>query len=361
MPANILNRISIEGYKSIRELDIELRPLNVLVGANGAGKSNFIGVFEFLRYIVDQELQSYVVRSGGADAFLHFGKKVTSEIAIYLIYNNYTYGITLTSSNKDRLVINGENVTFPERLNILGFTSEVVRTESTLKEQISSTGLFKDVLDVMQSWKIFHFHDTSSNARIKSYTKIYDNVDLKWDGGNLAAILLKLKEHNPHYYNNIIKLVRLVAPFFRDFVLEPTGDNLLLRWSERGSDNVFGADVFSDGTLRFICLATLLFQPELPSLILLDEPELGLHPYAIVLLAGMLKSASTKTQIIISTQSVTLINQFEPEDIIIVDRERGERGQSTFKRLDGKNIANWLEEYSIGELWEKNVIGGRPR
>jgi len=142
--------------------------------------------------------------------------------------------------------------------------------------------------------------------------------------------------------------------------LESERDNpqsIRLRWKHRGSDDTFDASDFSDGTLRFICLTTLLLQPRLPTIILLDEPELGLHPYALHLLAGMMRAASANTQIIASTQSVTLANQFSCEDLIIVDRVND---ASQFRRLDEQELADWLDEYSIGELWEKNIIGGAP-
>jgi len=177
----------------------------------------------------------------------------------------------------------------------------------------------------------------------------------------LAAFLYLLQETQPDYYRQIVETVRLVAPFFNDFVLRPNPfneDKIQLEWQEKGSDGPFSANYLSDGTLRFICLATLLQQPNLPTTILIDEPELGLHPYAIVVLANMLRSAATQTQVIISTQSVPLVNQFTPEDIIVVDRQDG---QSTFERRSTANLEAWLDDYGVGDLWEKNLLGGRPR
>src|SRR2546427_3037694 len=151
-----------------------------------------------------------------------------------------------------------------------------------------------------------------------------------------------------------------VAPFFNDFALRPDPtpkESIRLEWREKGSDFPFRAAHLSDGTLRFICLATLLLQPTPPSTVLIDEPELGLHPYAITVLASLLKSASTKTQVIVSTQSVPLVNQLQPEDILVVDRAQG---QSTFRHLGSEELKDWLEDYGLGDLWEKNLFGGRP-
>jgi predicted ATPase len=185
---------------------------------------------------------------------------------------------------------------------------------------------------------------------------------LREDGSNLASVLYLLRERYKPFYDRIIETIRMVAPFFDDFVLQPIELNpntILLEWREKGSDTYFNADMLSDGTLRFMCLATLLRQPNPPSLILIDEPELGLHPYGITLLAAMLKSAAVGTQVIVSTQSPTLINHFKPEDIIVVDREKQE---STFRRLDSKELEVWLKEfnYTLSDLWEMNLVGGRP-
>jgi predicted ATPase len=118
--------------------------------------------------------------------------------------------------------------------------------------------------------------------------------------------------------------------------------------------------VLSDGTLRFICLTTLLLQPKslLPDTLLIDEPELGLHPFAINLLADMLQEAAESKQVIVSTQSVELLNAFQPEDVVVVQREED---ASVFKRLDKAALSDWLaDDYSLGELWKRNILGGRP-
>ncbi|HEX3051727.1 MAG TPA: AAA family ATPase, partial [Aggregatilineaceae bacterium] len=211
------------------------------------------------------------------------------------------------------------------------------------------------------SWKLYQFHDTSESARVKQTGEIGDNAFLRPDAGNLAAFLFMLQEAHPEDYSRIVKAIQMVAPFFDDFNLRPSPLNpnkIQLEWREKGSDDYFNASMLSDGTLRFMCMATLLLQPNLPSTILIDEPELGLHPYAITLLTGLLRSAAAQTQVIVATQSVPLVNQFTPEDIVVVDRLAG---QSTFRRLEAAEIENWMDEYGLGDLWEKNVIGGRPQ
>ena len=218
----------------------------------------------------------------------------------------------------------------------------------------------QELVETLRGCRVFHFQDTSLTAPVKQQGYAADNRSLQSDAGNLAAVLLRLRDGDPGRYRRIVRTVKQVAPFFRDFVLEPelASDRLRLRWKQEGSDTVLPADALSDGTLRFICLATLLGQPELPGLIVLDEPELGLHPFAIVQLAGMLRAASRESQVLLATQSVTLMNQFELGDLVIVERRDG---ASVFERPDPDRLSEWLEEYSLGELWEKNLLGGRPR
>ncbi len=361
-----VNRIILKGFKSVRELDIELTSLNVLIGANGSGKSNFIAFFNLLNQIVQKNLQYYVGKSGGVDSFLHFGQKVTDSIFIEIFFGDNGYVVELAPTSNNSLIFKTESCWYWDRTKYERPFSSQTRTghqETYLPEARKdiSNRVEYYVLSSLENWKVYHFHDTSDSAKIKATGNIYDNERLNPDGGNLAAFLYLLQERQSDYYENIVRTIRVVAPFFADFILRPNPLNpetIILQWREEGSAEVFNASHLSDGTLRLIALTTLLLQPRLPTTILIDEPELGLHPQAIRLLAGMIKSAAEKTQVIISTQSVTLINQFSLEDIIVVDKKNKE---STFKRLHEDSLAYWLEEYQLGDIWEKNIIGGNPQ
>ncbi len=360
-----LDQIRVAGYKSIRDQSVELCRLNVLIGANGAGKSNFVAVFELLRQIVRENLQIYVARSGGADQLLFYGRKVTEEIALRFDFGKNAYRCVLLPASNGSLIFGDETVYFQEAGYDRPYEDPLGggRQETALHEESRRTQrmtIADHVLSAFSSWQVYHFHDTSSSSKIKQLGDLDDNRSLRADAGNLSAFLYLLKEKHFDVYRNVIDVVRMVAPFFGDFTLHPdrlvTG-KIKLEWNEKGSDAYFDAHALSDGTLRFISLATLLLQPELPSTILLDEPELGLHPYAVVVLADLLRSAAERTQIIVSTQSVTLVNQLSPEDVIVVDRIGGE---SVFRQLSEDEISSWLDDYALGDLWEKNVIGGRP-
>lgn len=354
-----ISRLILRGYKSIAECDLDMGRLNVLIGANGAGKSNFIGFFRLINRILDQQLQTTVGLAGGPDALLHFGRKKTEELFADLRFGNNGYRFTLKPTQDNRMLFAHEalwwNVTDDWHPASGHF-------ETTYKEQGEHGKIWEYVIPAMRSWRLYHFHDTSGSALVKQIHNINDNEYLRDDARNLAAFLLRLKNHHDEHYQRIVKTIRLVAPFFGDFHLRPTVDNkrtIQLEWTEQGQDEPFTASALSDGTLRFICLATVLLQPEefVPAAILIDEPELGLHPFAISVLAGLMKSASLEHQLIVSTQSVELVNEFDAEDLIVVDKRDG---ASTFKRPDAQALSEWLSEYSLGDLWKKNLLGGRP-
>jgi predicted ATPase len=348
-----LSRFRITGFKSIQKLDLPLSSFNVLIGANGAGKTNLMAFFRMLQALRQRELQLYIARQGGADSFLHYGRKETALLSANLYFGSNCYGFDLEPTVDNKFIFVKEFLQFQQNapLNLGGSHTESL---------VSTSGHGDNLMSTLADCAVYHFHDTSDTANVKRLQAINDNVKLRQDAGNLAAFLYKLKKTFPKHYKLILKTIRQVAPFFGDFHLRPFPENphkIQLEWTEKGSDYPFIANDLSDGTLRFMCLATLLLQPEMPTTILIDEPELGLHPYAISVLAGLFRVASQRCQLIVSTQSLNLVDEFNVSDIIVVDRENG---QSVFRRLEEDKLKSWLEEYSLGELWEKNVIGGRP-
>ena len=361
-----LHSISIKGFKSISHIEnLPLGPINVLIGPNGSGKSNFIGVFPFLNAIHSEHLQQYVIRAGGADKVLYYGSKTTEELTIQISFDekSYKYEIRLKATDTDALYIDLE-ATQSEHL---GYQS-VRFFRNTSRDQVKRSLLSEslqvesDIKNHLDSWRLYHFHDTSSDSSMKKTADLNDNRFFRPDSANLAPFLYYLREKHESSYSLIRRTVQRVAPFFDDFALAPqrlNEDKIRLEWQHKGTDAYFDAASLSDGSLRFIALATLLLQPESlrPSVILLDEPELGLHPYAITMLASLLKQAAAQTQIILATQSPFLLDHFEPEDVLVADRVNG---QTQLTRLDTPSLETWLQDYSLGQLWEKNEIGGRP-
>ena len=370
MTTQMIDRLVIKGYKSIKELDLSLHNINILIGANGSGKSNFVGLFKFINQLVERKLQVSVGQGGGANQFLHYGRKTTDTLFAKLwfktgdnLFNGYACALVPTAD--DAFVFKNENTYFHDTKYdrpYAGMSSSSGASESELSAWAKTDNVARHVHHSMRSWQLYHFHDTGKTAQLKQTGNIYDNSFFRPDASNLAAYLYLLKKTQSEYYQNIVATIRMAAPFFGDFVLRPdplNTETIRLEWEEQKADMLFNANTLSDGTLRFICLAVLFLQPpdNLPTTIVLDEPELGLHPYAITLLAEMIKSVSENTQVIVATQSVTLVNQFSPEDIIVVDREEG---KSKFHRLGEEQIVHWMDDYGLGDLWEKNVLGGRP-
>ncbi len=350
--------IRIQGFKSFRNASVSLQDgVNLLLGANGAGKSNFISFFRFLNRLIEQELYLYTGLSGGASVLLHKGPPANSELSAKLHVGNNDYDFTLTrTEQEDRFVFLREIAEWGGHPRVLAAAGA---NESTLKS--SRSPIPAHTFDYLSGIRVFHFHDTSVNAPVMSSELRDNSAGLSGDARNIAPFLLHLRENDRPVYDHICSTIRLIAPFFADFVLIPDGSGRVsLRWRQVGlPEDTFGPSAFSDGTLRFVCLATLLNQPDkfLPALILIDEPELGLHPHAIQILADMLKSAGARTQLIAATQSPFLIDQFSPESVIVVNREQG---SSTLKRLRRAEWEPWLERYSLGDMWRKNLIGGTP-
>jgi len=363
-----IDKVTIEGFKSIRDLrDFPLGPLNVMIGANGAGKSNFVSFFRLLRSMVDGRLEHAVSKAGGADLHLFMGPKETSRIAASMHFgmNSYTFSLEPTADN--RLIFEDERICFDGSTNRLSVDRSIGRghRESRIREQLDdpkNSAISAYIYQAVSSWVVYHFHDTSETALMRRTGSIRDNEHLHANAGNLAAFLLMLQREHESVYDMIRDTVRLVAPFFDDFKLRPrksNGDEVLeLEWSQKNSDYPFHAGQLSDGTLRFIALATALLQPNPPTTVLLDEPELGLHPYALDVMAGLVSQAAERTQLIISTQSASLLNAFEPGQIIVIDRHEG---QSRFRHLHRDDLGAWLDgQYTLGDLWQKNVYGGGP-
>jgi predicted ATPase len=353
-----LRSVLVEGFTSIRSAALALNDLNVLVGANGAGKSNFIRALGMLGRIVDGELGLFVGLSGGANALLNVGQVGARRIHLQVESDAGRYIAELVPAAGDALIFSDESI-WPRNSKVLTSLGRGQRETALTATEPLWVPESAPLVETLRGCRVFHFHDTSRDAPVKQQGYIADNRALHPDAANLAAVMLRLRDGDRARYQRIVRTVKQVAPFFRDFVLEPelADDRVRLRWQQEGTDTVFPADALSDGTLRFICLATLLGQPELPGLIVLDEPELGLHPFAIVQLAEMLRAASRESQVLLATQSVTLMNQFELDDLIVVERQDG---VSVFDRPAPGPLREWLADYSLGELWEKNMLGGRP-
>jgi predicted ATPase len=367
---NRLRKLTLRGFKTIRELeDFEPGPLTVLIGPNGAGKSNFISFFRMLSWTLAApgNLQAHVAELGGASALLHDGPEVTREIDAELTIvtdsGENQYAFRLVYAAGDTLIYTDERYRY-SRTDVSGRADwmglDAGHRESKLIEKAEEGDrTARTILLLLRKMVVYQFHNTSATARMRGKWDVEDGRWLKEDGANIAPFLYRLHNGDPKSYQRIVETIRLILPFFADFEFEPNYGKLLLSWREKNCDRVFNASQAADGMLRVMAMVTLLLQPErdLPDVLILDEPELGLHPYAINVIGGLIRSAATNTQVIVATQSMPLVDCFKPEDVVVVERKERE---SQFQRLDTDRLQEWLEDYSLSELWEKNVIGGRP-
>jgi predicted ATPase len=370
--------VSISGFKSIAKVGMELKPLNVLIGANAAGKTNFVSAFKLLNYMLTDGLQLYIGRAGGANSLLHYGPKTTTQLEMVLEYETETgkstYAMRLADAAPDTLIFVDEKVSYhnPSYPSPQEVFLEAGHKESHLNDSAYADNRTVGVLRyLLGRCRVYQFHDTSDSSPVRKSVYVDESKYLRSDGGNLAAYLLALKANRPEHYRRIVETIRRAVPSFGDFELEPdrlNPDNIMLNWREIGSEYLFGPHHLSDGTLRFMALSTLLLQPEddLPHVLILDEPELGLHPNAISILASLVRKLSSSRQIVLATQSVYLVDQFDPEDVVVVERQPASQGGSNgryvsvFKRLDPDPLKDWLQEYALGTLWAKGVLGGKP-
>jgi predicted ATPase len=374
-----LTRLNIRGFRSIRDVEIELGDLTVLIGANGAGKTNLIQFFLMLSYMMSSQLQLFIGRKGGGSSILHYGPRATRAVDVALEFRSAMgrgdYECSLSFAAPDTLLFTDEKVQFQRSGYQNPFVKEfgVGHLESQLVGAASgpSDTALRRVARVFQrrltNLRVYHFHDTSDEARIRTRQDLHRDRYLMTEGGNLASFLYMLQEQRPDHFRRILSTIRLVVPYFERFVLDPgplvEARQIFLRWSDRSGEE-FGVHQLSDGSLRAIALITALLQPDefLPSLVVIDEPELGLHPTAIGLISDLMRAASLKTQVVVATQSPRLLTELLPEHVVVVERheDSAHRGYSTFQRLSADALGDWLKDYDLGALYEMNVTGGGP-
>lgn len=364
-----LRELEIRGYKSIpfqHPLKLEFGDINILLGANGAGKSNIISFFKMLGYMMSGALQKHIAEEGSNQQFLYYGSKKTPTLSASLCFEDDkdydSYSFSLSSAVPNRLIISSEEIEWAQKpkQHPLKLLLKSDFNESALIDSTNKTEQF--IRSLLSGCKVYQFSDSSKESFIRQASTVESAHYLQSKGNNLASFLLFLKNNYPESFKRITRYVRLVVPQFNEFYLEPERGYVSLRWTDTSAnDYVFTANQFSDGSIRFIALATLLLQPAetMPFVIIIDEPELGLHPFAIGQLNEMIRDASIHAQIIMATQSPEILDGFPADDVTIIERNPEFDG-TIARKLSESEFKHWLEEYSLSELWNKNVLGGRP-
>lgn len=363
-----IQRVSIDGFRSLEKIEnLELPQLTVLIGANGAGKSNFIRFFEMLSWMLrGQNLQEFILRQGGGEDQLYFGSRKTptmkGEIRIetHLGYNDYRFDLAHLSAG-DTLMFVKEAYRYSahkRKTEAPWIELPSPGKEAALLGAVAANQTALVVASLLKRCTTYQFHDTSAHAFIKQAWDCEDSAWLRSDGANLAPILLRLKDQDINRYKLIVRQINRVLPTFAEFELQPTFGKVLLRWRSLYYDKTFGPHLTSDGSLRLFCLLTLLNLPSdmLPDVMFFDEPELGLHPHAITLVSQMLKKLSNSRQVFIATQSPYMVDCFELENIIVANTKDG---ATILRNLPREQYQEWLDDdYLLSDLWLKDVVGG---
>jgi len=374
-----IERIHIRGFRSLADVDFKPEPgANLLIGANGSGKSNLMRLFEMLSWmLISRRLEKFIAIQGGADDQLHGGSSTTermkAEIAIRTDAGRNDYRFVLTHGHPDTLLFAEESFRFNHGnmhseadWQHLGSGHREARIVEAARsyEAAKSLGVYQDttartITYLLRNCSAYQFHNTSATSNLKKRWDVEEHESMRADGGNLPAILHRLEQEDLPRYERICRYIQRVLPSFDGFRIDEQYGKVALRWQSKYADKTYGAHLTSDGSLRFFALITLLNLPAemLPDVLLLDEPELGLHPAAITLVGGMIRALAESRQIIVATQSPLLVDAFELDEVFVLEIQEG---RTEIQRPPATELQTWLEDFSVGELWQKNLLGGRP-
>ena len=373
MSATMIESVRVRGFRSLADVEFSAMPrATVMIGANGSGKSNVIRFFEMLNWMIgERRLGEFVARNGGADDQLHGGARRTPRMEAEITLRNNAglnrYKFALFHAHPDRFLFGDESFSFDmcdvdvqaEWQHLGSGHAEARIVKATIfAPYISQTA--RVISDLFRACAVYQFHDTSDTSNFKINWDAGDDSILRRDGGNLPALLRRLEREDAQRYEMICRQIGRILPGFDRFDIREAYGKVALRWRAKRSDKTFGAHLTSDGSLRFFALATLLNLPSdmLPDIVMLDEPELGLHPAAVELVGGMVQSLAAERQVIVATQSPQLVSAFDLDEIFTLDLRDGE---TIARKLSADDYQTWLEDgFTAGQLWQKNLLGGRP-
>ena len=354
--AKLIEEISIKNYKSIKGLiKFPLHNINILIGANGSGKSNFLSFFEFVKK--ENDYKSYFdFDNDRADDILFLGRRNSEFLsgAVALSDQSFT-----GKGGKKFIAEDNRSLTCDAYVN-MDLVSNFENEENYFEYAEGIDLAWEQVSDNTTQ---YHFHDTSKWSPILVDCMLNNNDMLLPNGKNIMPFVYRIYRENKQSYSMIVNAIRSCVDDFHDFYIRKninSDDMVRLEWQhKRDLGEPKHGKLLSDGSLRIICLIVLLLQPIewVPKLVIIDEPELGMNPKALSLIAELIKQISPQKQFIIATQSPELINLFNHEDIIVCDKN--EDSSSSFTRLDAEKLQSWLDDYTVADLWQMNIIGGQ--
>jgi predicted ATPase len=357
---------------------LPLKPLNIFIGANASGKSNLIDCIGLLRALPGS-VNNYINDRGGAESWVWRGRRgvgiPTIRAQLALGEESLNYEIVFTAVEQ-ALAIQSEQLS-------IGDSPYLVRLDRDLNIWGEGLPETQNVPGVSLSDSVLSAYRNPRDARITNAARALGSVSiyrdfltgtrddtrigaassgpkhpLEEDGSNLALTLQELDFHGA--LADVKEYLKRLSDRFEGVKVRAEGGRSQLYVQERGLGMV-SATRLSDGTLKFLCLMAVLCDPRPGPLICVEEPETGLHPEALALVGDALREAATRTQLIVTTHSDALVDRFtdEPESIVVCERDFDE--STSFRRLSGEQLKEWLEGYTLGELWRRGEIGGTKR
>ena len=347
--------------------EIELQPLNIIIGQNASGKSNLVDVLKLLRSLPqDKGLATFISKNGGVNEWFWKGRHTDNYAEIKIYYKGkplqISYKIQITEDPFDSRVSIFNETVISEK------TGKILIERDTLNEESFLGFSYRQQKDelVFPRFELRHFFNalvTYTDLQTNRASEIRrpqipdaPNDFLEESGSNLALVLNDL-EHRGNEKDKIVENLKKFNPQIKDYSVRILGGTVQLFIREEGLEKPISAMRLSDGTLRYLCLLAILCHPEPPPLICIEEPETGLHPDILPTIAELMKEASQRTQLIVTTHSDILVSAFSdmPEAVLVCEKD--EDG-THFERLEAERLKVWLEEYTLGEAWLRGAIGG---
>ncbi len=388
--------VRIQGFRSLREVDLALSPLSVLIGPNGSGKSNFMDLLSLMGEASYGHLADGIASRGGfdnvsfkgdpGDIYVEFRfppegvfqeERAPVKFRIHLRRvgslpkvwfeqvekapdEHHRNPLQLMRRDKDGCEFRSIKTRMTEELEEKALESESELAIFQVKDQDKYPAPYK-LLRMLQEWTFYRDIEVGPAAPIRQPSILRPTVRLASDGSNLASVLYSIQQQHPATWKEIEEILETVYPDFHSITFPPEGGDgkVVLRWWERPYERKtgFSANLLSDGTLKLLCLIAILKSPDPPPLICMDEPEVGLHPDWVKLVAELLQSASSRTQVIVASHSPQLVSKLDPNEIVVVEKEQGE---TCVQRLSEEELEKWMQQYQIGDLWLAGHFGGRP-
>lgn len=386
----------VEGFRSLKDVTVKLKPLNILIGPNAGGKSNFISAMELFHDAVSGNLNDSIIKKHGGMIPILWNNE-TNDIKFTSITRTYRRA-KISKSNK-KFIRHDYEVEYLFRIRQIGNSGNYIIKEEKLsssdisdilrnllkREIFSRVQFFEDGVILLEpletaisqlssdkkggfsdefvffceGWKFYYDMKSGSDSECRKSTVARSEKQLEANGDNLIAVLHTLYTGNKTFRKQLNET--LAAAFEGDFdelTFPPAEDGrVYMRWRAKSLKRELSPADLSDGTIRFLMLAAILLNPDPPPLVCIDEPELGLHPSMLHIIAEMMKDATNRTQLVVSTHSPQLVSEFtdDPESVLVVEKKDG---ATTMERLEKKKLAKWLKEYTLGRLWLDGEIGG---